>query len=117
MTARVDKLEGEVVEIRERLTRIETRLDQTATKEDLARLEAQVSRVESTLVKWLVGLFVGFTTLNIVVMTFVLNYAAPPYGRFAKTVDATAPATVAVPQPMVIVIPPGAVQWQAQPPK
>lgn len=103
---RVSKLELDVSELK-------ARLDQLATREDLANTEAR-------LIKWMVGLFVGFMTLNIVVMAFVLNYAAPPQGRFAK--GAEAPVAAAPPQlmaapPIVIVIPPGAVQWQAQPSK
>ncbi len=101
---RVTKLEADVVEIRERLTRIETRLERTATKEDVERMGA-------TIVKWCIGLMFGFTTTTIVVMTFVLNYAAPPQGRFAKLEAAMAPQ----PAPIIINIPPGALQWQPAP--
>jgi tetrahydromethanopterin S-methyltransferase subunit G len=100
---RVAKLELDVSDLK-------TRLDQMATKEDLAKLEARVAKMEGRLVKWLVGSLVGFTTMNIVVMTFVLNYAAPPQGRFARLAETQQ-------QPLVIVLPPGAVQWPAQPPK
>lgn len=103
---RVTKLAADVVEIRERLIRIETRLDQTATKADLEQAVA-------TVVKWCIGLMFGFTTSMIVVMTFVLNYAAPPQGRFAKP-DQIA-ATPAQPAPIIITIPPGALQWQPAP--
>lgn len=106
MEVRVTKLESDVVEIRERLIRIETRLDQTATKGD-------VERIGATLVKWMIGLMFGFTTSMIMVMTFVLNYAAPPQGRFAK-LDAAVAAAPSQP-PIIITIPPGALQWQPAP--
>lgn len=108
---RVTKLEADVVEIRERLARIEARLDQTATKEDLERAVA-------TVVKWTVGVMFGFTTMTIMVMTFVLNYAAPPQGRFAKPEPyavATPPQAAAQPPAIIINIPPGALQWQPAP--
>ncbi len=107
LEARVTKLEGDVVEIKERLIRIETRLDQTATKEDLERAVA-------TVVKWSIGLMFGFTTMTIIVMTFVLNYAAPPQGRFAK-LEAAVAAAPSQPVPIIINIPPGALQWQPAP--
>lgn len=100
MEARVGKLESDTVEMRERLARMEA---QMATKEDLGRLEA-------ALVKWMVGLLFGFTTSLIVVMSFVLNYAAPPQGRFAR--NEPSPAQ---PAPIIITIPPGALQWQPAP--
>lgn len=101
---RVSKLEADVVEVRERLSRIETRLDQTATKADLERLAA-------TFIKWLVGTILGSWALMITVMTFVMNYAAPPQGRFAKPEAVTAGR----PAPIIITIPPGALQWQPAP--
>lgn len=104
---RVTKLEGEVVEFRERLIRIETRLDQTATKEDVERMGA-------TLVRWFIGTMLGSFALLITVMTFVLNYAAPPQGRFAK-LEAAVAAAPAQPAPIIINIPPGALQWQPAP--
>lgn len=106
---RVTKLETDVVEIRERLTRIETRLDQTATKEDLERLAA-------TFIKWLVGTILGAWALMITIMTFVINYAAPPQGRFAKAEPAAAATVVPAQAPAIILhIPPGALQWQPAP--
>jgi tetrahydromethanopterin S-methyltransferase subunit G len=108
MEVRVTKLETDVVEIRERLIRIETRLEQTATKED-------VERMGTTIVKWCIGLMFGFTTSTIVVMTFVLNYAAPPQGRFAKAELASVAAAPSQLPPIIINMPPGALQWQPAP--
>jgi hypothetical protein len=87
--SRLGKLEDFAVETRERLTRIETRLDQTATKADLAELSA-------TMIKWMVGMAFGMSAAAITVMTFVLNNAVP------KTVAAPSPA----PQPIIIQLPP-----------
>ena len=105
--------------IRTRVTVVErdsqailARLDrEMATKADL-------ERAVSTIVKWTVGALLGFTTMSIMVMTFVLNYAPPPQGRFAKQAPepvAAAPAPASGLQPIVIVIPPGALQWQPAP--
>ena len=97
MEARVSKLgefAGEVrAELRSidvRLGRMETRLDGTATKEDL-------QKSINALIRWMVaiGAVLGATTIT--VMTFVLNNAVPK-------------ANPATPQPIVIVVPaqPGA---------
>lgn len=68
--SRMGKLEEFAVETRERLTRIETRLEQTATKADLAELTA-------TMIKWIVGIAFGMSAAGITVMSFVLNNATP----------------------------------------
>lgn len=87
------KLEEFVVEARSelraidvRLTKIETRLDATATKADVAELG-------STMVKWIVGAVSGLGVAGITVMTFVLNNAVPK-------------APSAVPAPIIITVPP-----------
>lgn len=82
---RLDKLEDFAVETCERLSRIETRLEQTATKADLADFAA-------SMVKWIVGVAFGMSAAGITVITFVLNNATP------KVVAAPPPA----PQPIVI---------------
>ena len=84
---RLDRLEDFAIEARERLARIETRLDQTATKADLAELSA-------TMVKWIVGMVSGAGLAAITVMTFVLNNAVPKG------------APPSAPQPIVIQLPP-----------
>lgn len=108
MEVRVTKLEADVVEIRERLIRIETRLEQTATKEDVERMGA-------TLVRWFIGAMLGSFALLITIMTFVLNYATPPLGRFAKAEPAAVAVAPSQPPPIIINIPPGALQWQPAP--
>ena len=77
MEARVMKLEDFAQDTRDRLTRIETRLDNTATKADVAELRAEISDTKADLVKWIVGTAIGLGVAGITVMTFVLNNAAP----------------------------------------
>ena len=87
--SRLDKLEEFAVETRERLAKIEARLEQMATKADLAELSA-------TLVKWIVGMAVGMSVAAVTVMTFVMNNAVPK-------APPTAPQT---PAPIIIQMPP-----------
>ncbi|MET0858991.1 MAG: hypothetical protein ABWY27_19745 [Telluria sp.] len=65
-----DEVRAELRAIDVRLTRIETRLDATSTKSDVADLGA-------TMVKWIVGTVSGLGIATITVMTFVLNNAVP----------------------------------------
>lgn len=77
MEARVLKLEDFAVETRDRLTRIETKLDATATKSDLADLKSEMHKGFSDMLKWIVGTgFVGMAAM-VTVMAFVLNNAVP----------------------------------------
>lgn len=101
MEARIVKLEDFAQETRERLTRIETKLDQSATKADL-------SEAMNGMVKWVVGTAVGLGVAGITVMTFVLNNAAPkaPAAPLAQTapiiinVPGATPAPVAPATPL-----------------
>lgn len=70
MEARVIKLEEFAQDTRDRLTRIESKLDTFATKADLQEMSA-------SMIKWMVGTAVGLGVAAITVMTFVLNNAAP----------------------------------------
>ena len=89
METRVAKLEEFAADTRDRLARIETRLDgieaRMATKADLAELA-------STMVKWIVGAASGLGIAGITVMTFVLNNATPK-------------ASSAPPAPIIINVP------------
>lgn len=69
--------------INERFARIETRLDQFATKADLAEFKNQF-------IMWIVGTAIAMATAGITVMTFVLNNATPK-------------APSPVPQPPIII--------------
>lgn len=81
MEARVAKLEDFVVDARERLTKIETRLDQTATKSDLTSetggIRTEMHKGFSDMIKWVVGTAIVLGATGITVMTFVLNNATP----------------------------------------
>jgi len=77
MEARIAKLEEFAADTKERLVRIETRLDQMATKADLAELKAQLQHSVNELIRWMVGIALGISVTAITVMTFVLNNATP----------------------------------------
>lgn len=98
MEARLDKLETFAETSRERLARIETKLDAVATKGEIHDLKAE-------LIKWVVATAVGLGVAAITVMTFVLNNAVP------KTAAAVQPA------PIIINIPQSAAPVPTQAPK
>jgi phage shock protein A len=75
MEARIARLEESVVDIRERLTAIETRLDQTATKTDLADLKVAMRKGFADMIKWVVGTAIVLGATGITVITFVLDHA------------------------------------------
>ncbi|MTV39372.1 hypothetical protein [Duganella radicis] len=89
MEARIVKLEDSSTAIRERLANIEARLEQTATKADLAALEARMEKGFADVIKWIIGVAIVLTATSVTVITFVLNNAAPK-------------APPPVPQPIVI---------------
>lgn len=88
MEARLTKLEEFASDAKERLAMIEVRLDQTATKADIAELT-------STMVKWIVGTVSGLGIAGITIMTFVLNNAVPKSAALAPIVIYAQPAPVA----------------------
>ncbi len=70
MDKRVEKLEEFAQDAKDRLIKIETRLDQVVTKADLSdAMNAQI--------KWMVGTAVVLGVAAITIMTFVLNNAVP----------------------------------------
>lgn len=87
LSDRVGHLETDMKDVRDRLSRIETRMDAFATKSDL-------SDVKSELIKWVVGTAVALGSAAIVVMTFVLNNATPK----ASTSPVQPPIIINVPQ-------------------
>ena len=95
MEQRIAKVEDFVVEARDRLTTIETRLDQTATKADLAALEARMHKGFAEMIRWVVGTAIVLGATSITVIPFVLNYASPPRQALAQA-----------PAPIVIQVPP-----------
>lgn len=68
-------------EVGERFARVETRLDQTATKEDVASVKAEIHRGIVETQRWMiatvVGLFIGFGGL-FMAMTNALKPGAAP---------------------------------------
>jgi hypothetical protein len=114
MEAGPTKLEEFAAEARERFARIETRLDQMATRADLAEglgaLRIEMHKEFAGMVKWMVGTAVVLGASAITVITFVLNYATPPKNPAAPLVQ-SAPA--AQPAPVIIQLPP----YPAFPPK
>lgn len=97
MHERVVKLEEFAGETRERLARIETKLDAVATKAELHDMKAD-------LVKWIVATAVGLGAAGITVMTFVLNNAIPK-----------SPTTAIAPQQPIIINVPSAAAPQPAP--
>lgn len=87
---RIVHLEDVAVETRERLMRIQTRLDQTATKADMHELQA-------TIIKWIIGTVSGRGIAAITVMTLVLNTAPK-----AVPSPASPPVIITVPQPAAV---------------
>jgi hypothetical protein len=77
MEARVVKLEEFASETRERLARIETRLEETATKGDLEALWVEMHKGFADIIKWMVGIAIVMSGTAVTVMTFVLNNAVP----------------------------------------
>ena len=74
---RVVKLEEFAAVTGERLARIEARLEDMATKADLAELRAEVHRSANETIRWIVGMGIGLGVAGITIITFVLNNATP----------------------------------------
>ena len=71
------KLEEFAAVTGERLARIEARLEDMATKADLAELRAEVHRSANETIRWIVGMGIGLGVAGITIITFVLNNATP----------------------------------------
>ncbi|TYQ19956.1 UNVERIFIED_ORG: hypothetical protein JN05_01324 [Zoogloea ramigera] len=74
---RVVNLEEFAAVTGERLARIEARLEDMATKADLAELRAEVHRSANETIRWIVGMGIGLGVAGITIITFVLNNATP----------------------------------------
>ena len=80
MEARINKLEELAIETRDRLSRIETRLDNCATKADVKDLEATMYKEFATLYKALDGLtwkLIGAAGLLVSAVYFIAAQAKP----------------------------------------
>ena len=71
------KLEEFAAVTGERLARIEARLEDMATKADLAELRAEIHRSANETIRWIVGMGIGLGVAGITIITFVLNNATP----------------------------------------
>ena len=89
---RVIRLEEFAAVTGERLARIESRLEDMATKADLGEkvgelkteltqkmgeLKSEIHRTSNETIRWIVGMVVGLGVAAITIITFVLNYAMP----------------------------------------
>lgn len=102
MGAGLTKLDEFIAESREQFARVEARLDQTVTREDLVRLRVEMHEQFVGMIRWMVGTAVVLGAAGITVITFVLNYATsagnlPP---LVQSVPSTAPP------PVIIQLPP-----------
>lgn len=86
LSERVGHLEVDMKDVRDRLARMEPRMEAFATKGDLAETKAEI-------IKWVVGTAVGLGVAAITVMTFVLNNAIPK----SPTAAQQAPIIINVP--------------------
>jgi hypothetical protein len=76
---RLDKLDALADETRQRLLRIEVRLDgmdaRMATKEDVANLRGEMHQMETRIIKWFVGtaiaLSAGISTIVFAIAKFI----------------------------------------------
>jgi len=114
---RVIRLEEFAAVTGERLARIESRLEDTVTKADLAEkvgelkaelaekvgeLKSDIHRTSNETIRWIVGMGVGLGVAAITIITFVLNYATPkapvtPVTSAAPITIYTQPITPATP--------------------
>ena len=88
MEARLIRLEEFASEARERLARIESRLEQTATKADIADIRADMHKASADIARWMIAtvisLFLGFGGLFFVMSNStkspapIVIYAQPP---------------------------------------
>lgn len=92
---RLVKLEEFATETRERLAKIEARLEQMATRADM---HEGFNRI----ITWIVGVAIVLSATAVTLMTFVLNNAIP------RAASATpAPIVISVPQAAPAAPPPG----------
>lgn len=75
MEARVQTLEQTVIDVRERLAHIETRLDQTATKEDIALTRSDLYKAINAQTWRLIGV----TAALVAAVFFIVRYLPPTH--------------------------------------
>ena len=101
MKSRAIKLEDFAQDTRDRLARIESKLDTFATKADLQELRSEIHKGNNELIRWVVGTAVGLGVAAITVTTFVLNNATPkaPAAAPQAPIIIHMPAAAAAPLP------------------
>lgn len=77
MEARVANLEEFAVETRNRLARIESRLDGIDERMAIMATKADLAELSERMIKWIAGTAIAMSAAAITVMTFVLNNAVP----------------------------------------
>ena len=88
MEQRLIKLEEFASETRERLAKIELRLEQTATKADIADIRADMHKASTDVARWMIAtvisLFLGFGGLFFVVTNPAKHPAPAPIVIYAQ---------------------------------
>ena len=94
METRVAKLEDFVVDARERLTRIEVRLDQTATKADIGEIRSDMHKMNAEIKTWTLATMI----------TIIGTMLAAIFGisQIYKASMPTASTPAIQPQPIII---------------
>ena len=95
MEARAAKLEEFAVETRDRLARIESRLDGIDARMAMMATKADLAELSERMIKWIAGTAIAMSAAAITVMTFVLNNAVPK----APAVQ-PAPIIITIPTPV-----------------
>ena len=100
MEARVAKLEEFAAETRDRLARIESRLDGIDARMAMMATKADLAELSERMIKWIAGTAIAMSAAAITVMTFVLNHAvsrAPAVQPAPIIITIPAPAAGGVP--------------------
>lgn len=82
MEARLTKLEDFAADAKERLVKLELRLEQTATKTDIAEIRGDMHKASTDISRWMIAtvisLFLGFGGLFFVMSNATKPAASPP---------------------------------------
>lgn len=101
MEARLAKLEEFAIDTRERLAKIEQRLELMATKADLSALQVEMHKGFADMVRWVVGTAIVLGATALTVITFVLNHASPKAPQLQTPVIIYAQPPAPAPTPPV----------------
>ncbi|MRW82939.1 hypothetical protein GJ698_02390 [Pseudoduganella sp. FT26W] len=99
MEARIAKLEEFATDAKERLVKIESRLEQTATKSDISDLKADLHKSSTDITRWMlatvISLFLGFAGLFFTMSNASKSAAVPQSPVTVYTQAPPAPAPIA----------------------